>query len=525
MEHIVNNLQNVKEVISQVNFLSPFADKIKELEEKFSEKKLNLVFVGEFNSGKSSLINALFNLELPTNVLPETASIWRIKIAPVDKPQIKVNLSDKVEEVSSFEDVKKYDPNLIHYIDVFVNANIDEGFIIIDTPGLSSLNPKHREVLENFIDQADVLLIAVDVNQGITGSLKDFIKSNLKEKRKTYAVITKSDTKPEKAVEELKNYIKNQFRDFVEDVVSTSASKGEVEELKALLQKISQEKESIVIERVETGLKKLCKDMLSIINQQIENAQLDLSDLEVKMKEIRKNIEEVKEAINEKQREAEEKIKKISDEATIIFKNSMKKQVDWIIEKIEDIEDRFNKAIRQAVKEALQFVEGEMKGMLQEVEYLANELGRKHDIGKNISIKILKYLIILDKVLKSSIIIVWMIILRRFFKKNIPREIVIKIIMPFFEKATKKFIEDKIAKAIEDPKFTADFRKALEESLNQFMFDFLKDIIEDLERTKKSYELAYKQLLEEKRKRVEEFTEYINNLREMGRKLELCLGG
>ncbi|GAB6066251.1 dynamin family protein [Aquifex pyrophilus] len=531
MKYLLDRLNNIKEVTLQLSFLAPFTEQVEELEQKLFQGKLNVAFVGEFNSGKSSLINALFGLELPTNVLPETASIWRIRIRKVERPKLFIkSIDDEVSEVVSFEEAKMYSPDRVKYIDVFTNGEIDEGITIIDTPGLSSLKPLHREILENFIEDADVLLIIVDVNQGLTKSLKNFIENSLKEKRKTYAVITKTDTKPEEAVENLSNYIRKVFADFVEDVITTSAKEGRIEELKKLLEEISEQKEAIVSESVERKLRYLCKDMLTIVTNQIKNAELNTSDLEIKMREIKKNIEETEKLISQKQDEIEEQIKRLSEKAAAIFINSLKGQVDWIVEALydedlkESIENRFDKAIKIATQDAMKDIEKEVEGILKDVEFLASELGRKHDIGKNISIIITEFIVEIREALAEFIyILISRIPTTKPFAKHLG-EVIRIITTAILKPLTKQFVKSKVKKAIENPELELNFINELQKSLNEFITKSISGLLEDLERSKQSYELAYKEILEERHKKIEEFNHYIEKLKEAKLKLMTCGG-
>ncbi len=513
VEQLEAKLGEVSGLLSRAEFLSPFKESVRKLEEKLKQGKLNAVFVGEFSSGKTSLINALFGLDLPTDVLPETAAIWRISISKVDKPIIEVNTTNGQKiKLEDFEEVKSYDPKQIDHIDLFINADMDEGIVIVDTPGLASLEPHHEQILRNFIDEADVLLVAVDINQGITKNLKSFIETGLKDKRRTYAVLTKSDTKPERSAQELKDYMLSEFPDFLDAVIAVSAKDGKLEELKNLLDKIAQEKEEIIAQTVSSRLKHICSDASEVVRTQLENAKLDVADIEAKMKEVLSNLNHLDEEIRNLVRKIEQEIENIAEKASNVFVSSLMKRVKWIAEGLYDenleetIEHRFDTAVREATKEAMQVVERDVENLFAEIENIGNELAQEFNVGGSLAIRIAELVVSLREGLASLILII---------VSKIPKfgpiaaslsAILGGIINSLLKGVTQTFVVDKIKDAITDPELK------------------YKDRLEELETQKKSYELAYEELREEKKKKLEEFNNYIENLKDINRKLVLCGG-
>ena len=524
-------LKELDDIMSKVDFLAPFRKTLMSLKEKLKEGRLNAVFVGEFNSGKTSLINSLFGLDLPTNVLPETATIWRIYIANVDKPVIEVNTIDgQKHRVEDFQEAKSYDPKQVKFIDVFIYADVDEGITIVDTPGLSSLETHHQEVLKNFIDEADVLLVTVDINQGITKSLKQFIETGLKEKRRTYVIITKADTKPGKSSQELKRYILSEFPDFIDDVIIVSAKNGSLGELKKLLEKISQEKERIIAESVERKLKSVCFDASEVVKKQIENANLDISEIKAKMNDLLSKLEQIDKEIRELLKKAEMEIDSISNKASEVFISSLMQRVNWIAEGLYDenlsetIEHRFDKAIKEAAREAVEAIQEDIENLLAQIESTSNELAQKYDIGKNVAITLSEYVVNLREFLADLITALLSRIPKIGSFALVAREILKSIISEALKLVTKSFVINKIKETIADSSLKDDFRYQMKNMLSETILNSYKDELEELEVQKQAYKLSYEELKEEKKKKEEEFLKYIENLKYINERLTLCGG-
>ena len=84
------------------------------------------------------------------------------------------------------------------------SKRIPASTIIVDTPGLSSPDPQHKQTLVNFLPKADGILLVTDINQQMTRSLTDFIEMIKLSQRPIYLILTKSDTKSEEDIESAK---------------------------------------------------------------------------------------------------------------------------------------------------------------------------------------------------------------------------------------------------------------------------------------------------------------------------------
>jgi GTP-binding protein EngB required for normal cell division len=198
-------VSEIKNLIKEL----PFENVKKELdslEKKLETKELNIVLVGEFNAGKSSLINSLYHINLPVNDRPETATIWEIVLG--EKEEIVVYFKNNETKLASIEEIKELNPKDIAYIKYFINSKEDE-VVLVDTPGLSSLDEFHKEALKNYIEKADVILVILDIAQGLTQSTISFLEENKENTQKLYAILTKADTLPENEQEKQLSYIKD----------------------------------------------------------------------------------------------------------------------------------------------------------------------------------------------------------------------------------------------------------------------------------------------------------------------------
>ncbi len=143
---------------------------IDEMMDKLQARRYTLAVVGEFNRGKSSLINALLGMSvLPADITPTTATINRVVYS--DVPYARLHMKDgQVEEipitmlkgrVTKLSDeaqsaAAQVEEAEIGYPTVFCKNNID----ILDTPGLNE-SADMDELTWDRARQADALVYTI----------------------------------------------------------------------------------------------------------------------------------------------------------------------------------------------------------------------------------------------------------------------------------------------------------------------------------------------------------------------------
>lgn len=261
--------------------------------------ELILPLVGEFSAGKTTLINSLTDAkQLETATKPTTATIFEIHFGcdscyaeVYDEQGGKV----RVDDISSLKNENLGDSLVVNVFDT--SKRIPSNIVLVDTPGLSSEDPRHRQTLIDFLPNADGILLVVDINQQITRSLTDFINMMNMAQRPVFLVLTKCDTKAATELESAKQYIADNSKLPLSRLVCVSAAKGDVEELSQLLNAIQAEKGKILEKVNEQRLKDIVKEMTSHIDElltvsssdkELENA---IREKEQELKKIDRTIE------------------------------------------------------------------------------------------------------------------------------------------------------------------------------------------------------------------------------------------
>ena len=129
--------------------LERLASLVHEMDELFL-----LVVVGEYNSGKSTFINALLGDEVfAMGDLPTTRAISILRYGQAGPPE---TIASNVQ--------------LYHY-PLEVLRDLD----IVDTPGTNSIERMEEEITREFVPRADLILFVTSLLQPLTASELDFL--------------------------------------------------------------------------------------------------------------------------------------------------------------------------------------------------------------------------------------------------------------------------------------------------------------------------------------------------------------
>lgn len=155
------------------------------------DELFTIVIVGEFNAGKSSLINALFGARLRTEgpiPVDDRISILHYREAASQK-----QLSDFV-------------------VEQFYPVEFLRNITLVDTPGTNSIVQRHQEITEDFIPRADLVLFVTSIDRPLSESERRFLEYIRNWGKKVVFVINKTDTKSADEIAQVVDYVKTNMR-------------------------------------------------------------------------------------------------------------------------------------------------------------------------------------------------------------------------------------------------------------------------------------------------------------------------
>lgn len=260
---------------------------------------ISLPLVGEFSSGKTSLINALTEGKaLETSTKPTTATIFEVHFSSDRTFAMVKNLDEEyvvVEDISSLKNSELSDSYFVKVFDT--SKRIPETTLLIDTPGLSSNDPRHRQALVSYLPEADGILLVMDVNAQLTRSTIDFINTVSLSSRPIYLILTKCDTKASSQVEDTVRYICENHKLPFQKIIRTSASQPDLEELYSLLDDIQKDKKSILDKVNAKRVRTLVDEMLSHFDSLL-SASEDDNGLQEAISKQRLELQKAKKSVD-----------------------------------------------------------------------------------------------------------------------------------------------------------------------------------------------------------------------------------
>lgn len=278
-------MSNVETLIGIAEYLglSNIVSELNAIEVRSKQENANLILplVGEFSSGKTTLINSLTDSKkLETATKPTTATIYEVHFGCDSCHAKVVTENGELQNVNDIADLKNDVLADAKVVTVFDTSNrVPSTTILVDTPGLSSPDPKHKQTLVNFLPQADGIMLVSDINQQITRSLTDFIETMKLSKRPIYLILTKSDTKSATDIESAKRYISENCQVPLKQLAVVSAVTDNLEELYSLLDSIQKDKKEILKQvdgqRIKNIINLLTEHIESLMNASNSDKDLD----------------------------------------------------------------------------------------------------------------------------------------------------------------------------------------------------------------------------------------------------------
>lgn len=331
--------------ISTRHELNEVVNSLKEIQDE--EYRITVAFLGEFNTGKSTLINALMGKKLlPAFDEPTTAVITQVLYGNEDR-YIAVEKSDEGEEkevpieaydlASEIVNTEKNDRVIVRKKDI---GFLDESTVIIDTPGLSSLNETHTKITYGYLPMADIGIIVMNASKGTApDSVMEFLKKYPKEMlTEFYFIVNRIDAKLDKSLDRIKLSFHEALSQLVENpkIIMTSG-------LKALDCRISgntqgyrkwgvSELERIIKEEVPRLKKKVLEkrkvERLKVIsNRVVKLLEAKLKSLDFNSKEFDKEIEKLRRDISK----LENDLYKFEDEYAKV-KNEISRRIESTVD-------------------------------------------------------------------------------------------------------------------------------------------------------------------------------------------------
>ena len=540
-----DKLDQLDTAISEFPFLSLIKSEIQNLKNELQRKEVIIPLVGEFSSGKTSLMNALIGKKiLPVDITPTTFVVNEVRFSS-EMDKIEITFKNGTKKIYD----ELFDLSTINYsnasiVKVYVSNNTVPGnIVLVDLPGLSSEISRHDEVTLEYLPKAHCIFVIVDINQGaLTKSLLDFLHRAKIIDLPLYLVLTKSDLKSSIEIENIVDYfIKNVEIEF-KKIIVTSAKSKQLKELIDLLSFISIDSDRYLFEGLNKKISYICSGIVKQLQEHLDDLNLDFSEIDKKIQEEKAIIERNQMEMNKILDEINNKIREIKDKTIDKFEKDLLTHVDRLTNLAfkgdYHFEEEFKNVVKNVSERALEFfrrtLQVELREQIQLIQSNTFSTGISNISGistyntyiANI-VNFTAYTLILDFIIPGGLLYAFIakIALEIFVKSekikiidNIIKEISGEIAKLF----TKKYVKDKITKAMRN--IVDQFRAYLEENCEIITREMHLKVSDEFSKVIKDHENNYRQLIQQKESKKEQLELYKKNIEATIEKVKnLCL--
>lgn len=187
---------------------------------RLADDQFNLAVIGQFNRGKTSLMNAVLGMDrLPTGIVPLTSVITVVRHGSRECALVEYENSMLRPEIT-LADLPAYvteegnpgNEKHIRTVEVQLPAEIlRRGFRFVDTPGLGSAIAANTATTERFLPESDAVVFVTSCDSPLTELEIDYLRTVRRLVHKTFLIVNKSDLLPPRQREQVLAFIRERL--------------------------------------------------------------------------------------------------------------------------------------------------------------------------------------------------------------------------------------------------------------------------------------------------------------------------
>jgi small GTP-binding protein len=170
---------------------------------RLAEDRFNLLVVGRFSRGKSTLMNAILGGDLlPTGIVPLTSVITTVRYG--SRKQVVLNFNGRIQRrevpLSQLADYVTQQSNPgnvkdLAYAEIELPVEIlRRGLFFVDSPGLGSSIAENTQTTERFLPQADAFVLVTSYESPLSEEEDRILHRIRQTNKRLFVVVNKQDT-------------------------------------------------------------------------------------------------------------------------------------------------------------------------------------------------------------------------------------------------------------------------------------------------------------------------------------------
>jgi GTP-binding protein EngB required for normal cell division len=288
--------------------------------ERLKKKEFNLVLLGQFKRGKSTLANCFIRKGiLPSGVLPLTSIITEIRYGRKEALHVCYASGKRrtfpLDTISSFV-TEKLNPGNKKGVDKVIvfsdSAFLKNGVVLIDTPGTSSTLTHNTKVTEDYLPNCDAAIMLISADSPLSSEEVGFIKAIQRYAPRVFFVLNKCDYVSEKDKRDMARHVECELRKsgIASKVMPVSARVGLLGRLKkdgklvaesgiqrlekVLLNFLSRSKGFALLEAARLRLNSIALSLFNQLQSEYAAVSMSVQDISAKAEEFDRQFELIK---------------------------------------------------------------------------------------------------------------------------------------------------------------------------------------------------------------------------------------
>ena len=298
-------------------------DLITKLAEKYSFDTINqrvvalanaptirIGFIGEFSAGKTSLINSILGINLPTNIAPTTKAICVIEPTVGIESNIYYREDGNQRsqtDFNTFRSILRGETDCqAAVVQVPPCEVLPTGCVFVDTPGIHTATGSEAELTKAYLSMLDAAVVCINITNGVINKdLLDFLcDAQLRHLQKHLVfALTWSDRKSHDEGEIVRSSIvqllektvregKMEMTNINDKVFTVSANEsGNAAKVYGILkQAVLEDLPALHEQRKQQMLREIGKDLAKLLEESLKIASFDSSELDAELERVQKDI-------------------------------------------------------------------------------------------------------------------------------------------------------------------------------------------------------------------------------------------
>ncbi len=190
---------------------------------RLAEDRFNLLVVGRFSRGKSTLMNALLGGDhLPTGIVPLTSVITTVRYGSRKQVALTFHSSGLRREVplaqlADYVTQQANPGNIKNVACAGIELPVEilrRGLFFVDSPGLGSSIAENTQTTERFLPEADAFLLVTSYESPLSEEEDRILRRIRQTNKKLFVVVNKQDTVSAEEREEVLEFVAGRLESF-----------------------------------------------------------------------------------------------------------------------------------------------------------------------------------------------------------------------------------------------------------------------------------------------------------------------